>query len=141
MTLPAILTGLAYNVLLDGRDGFFFSTLGLIFGIGLLILPYFMGGMGAGDVKLMGAIGSIVGPVMIFRIFLVSAVLGLAFSIIVIIADARCRKAIRSRVSRLLNRENAGTEPEEGNRTFPQISLPYGVVLAVGALFSFYLFP
>jgi prepilin peptidase CpaA len=141
LTLPAILTGLTYNVLLDGREGFIFSTVGLVFGIGLLILPYLMGGMGAGDVKLMGAIGSIVGPVMTVRIFLVSAVLGLAFSLIVIIADARYRDAIRARVSRLLQRKNTGTDPAEGNWAFPRITLPYGVVLAVGALFSSYLFP
>ena len=39
-----------------------FSAGGLALGIGLFIIPYVLGGMGAGDVKLMGAAGAILGP-------------------------------------------------------------------------------
>ena len=39
--------------------GFLFSGKGLLVGFLILLIPYLLGGMGAGDVKLMAAIGAI----------------------------------------------------------------------------------
>jgi prepilin peptidase CpaA len=141
LTLPAILTGLALHVLLSGRDGFFFSATGLAIGIGLLILPFAMGGMGAGDVKLLGAIGSFVGPVMTLRIFLVSAVLGLAASLVLILAVSRHRKAWLSRIRGRPAGRKGEAGPARDDPTIPRVYLPYGAVLAAGTLLSFILFP
>lgn len=55
--------------------------LGFFVGILLLIIPYFMGGMGAGDVKLLGAIGAIMGWKSVILIFLYSAVSGLVLGL------------------------------------------------------------
>jgi prepilin peptidase CpaA len=141
MTIPAILFGLSYHVLSGGREGLFYSVQGLILGMGLLLVPFMMGGMGGGDVKLLGAIGSYVGPMMTLRIFMVSAVLGLIVSLIVIIAVSEYRDAYSSMIIRLLKRGRSRPDTEKKDRGFPRIYLPYGVVLATGALFSFYLFP
>lgn len=51
-------------------------VLGFLSGIGILLIPYLMGGMGAGDVKLLGAIGSIVGFKSVILIFVYSAICG-----------------------------------------------------------------
>ena len=53
VTLPAALAALAYHTKINGLEGFLFSATGLAAGIALLILPYLMGGMGAGDAKLL----------------------------------------------------------------------------------------
>lgn len=50
---------------------------GFVLGIALLFIPYLLGLMGAGDVKLLGALGAIVGFKNIVLIFLYTTILGL----------------------------------------------------------------
>ena len=45
-----------------GVPGFLSSLSGLGLGLALLLLPYIMGGIGAGDVKALGALGALIGP-------------------------------------------------------------------------------
>lgn len=51
-------------------------TLGFFAGIFLLIIFYLLGGMGAGDVKLLGAVGSIIGYKDVLLIFIYSGLGG-----------------------------------------------------------------
>ena len=69
ITLPAVIIALLYHFFTNGIDGLTFSALGLAAGIGLLIIPYMLGGMGAGDAKLMGAVGAILGTKSVFTAF------------------------------------------------------------------------
>jgi prepilin peptidase CpaA len=62
VTYPTMVLALAYHSLSTGFDGFLFSAGGLFLGIGLFLIPYMLGGMGAGDAKLMGAAGAVFGP-------------------------------------------------------------------------------
>jgi prepilin peptidase CpaA len=62
VTYPTMLLALIAHGVAAGVDGLLFSAGGLASGIGLFIIPYLMGGMGAGDAKLMGAVGAIIGP-------------------------------------------------------------------------------
>lgn len=54
-------------------------------GIGLLILPYMLGGMGAGDAKLMGAVGGFLGAKGVLNAFLFTAVLGGVYALLLIL--------------------------------------------------------
>ena len=62
VTYPTMVLAVAYHSFSSGLNGFLFSAGGLALGIGLFIVPYLLGGMGAGDAKLMGAAGAILGP-------------------------------------------------------------------------------
>lgn len=59
LTYPLMLTGLAYNTY--AGPGWLFSVLGILTGLALLLLPYMLYGMGAGDVKLLMGVGSVLG--------------------------------------------------------------------------------
>jgi len=61
VTYPTMGLALGYHFISNGLSGLAFSAGGLGLGIGLFIIPYLMGGMGAGDVKLMGAAGAVLG--------------------------------------------------------------------------------
>ena len=71
-----ILAGIGYNVIVTGTSGLFWSLIGALIGLSLLIIPYLSGGTGAGDVKVLAALGALLGPMGIFQTFLYTAVLG-----------------------------------------------------------------
>jgi prepilin peptidase CpaA len=58
LTLPLLLTGLLYHGWLAGGGGVAASALGALIGGSILIVPYLMGGIGGGDVKLLAAMGA-----------------------------------------------------------------------------------
>lgn len=69
----------------SGLAGILSSVLGFLVGLLLLLIPYLLGGMGAGDVKLLGAVGALVGCKSVINIFIYSAVSGLFLSLLWII--------------------------------------------------------
>ncbi|OGI14662.1 MAG: hypothetical protein A3I68_03470 [Candidatus Melainabacteria bacterium RIFCSPLOWO2_02_FULL_35_15] len=70
------------NIVHAGLWGFVNSLLGLLAGLALLFIPYIIGGMGAGDVKLLGSLGAIVGYKGAILIFFYTALCGLVLGII-----------------------------------------------------------
>jgi len=75
-TLLLLLTGFSYHLYSTGASGLLFSILGMLTGLSLLLLPYLMGGMGAGDVKAMAALGALLGSATIFQVFLYTGLIG-----------------------------------------------------------------
>ena len=62
LTFPAMGFALVGHAWLGGLPGAIFSLAGLGAGLGLFLILYVSGSIGAGDVKLMAAVGAIVGP-------------------------------------------------------------------------------
>jgi prepilin peptidase CpaA len=58
ITYPFIFSGWAYSLAAFGWEGLGWSLAGTALGMGVLMLFYAIGGMGAGDVKLMGGVGA-----------------------------------------------------------------------------------
>lgn len=76
LTFPSMGVALAMHTWLNGIHGALFSLAGLGAGFGILLLFYIAGGIGAGDVKLMAAIGAMVGPHGVLSVALLSALAG-----------------------------------------------------------------
>lgn len=76
LTFSAMTIGLIAHGCLAGVEGMLFSVEGLGIGLGLFLLLYASGGIGAGDVKLMGAVGAIVGPYGAFAAGLLTVLIG-----------------------------------------------------------------
>jgi prepilin peptidase CpaA len=75
LTYSTLAVGIAYFSVAKGYEGFLFSLGGAAAGLGLLTLPYIIGGTGAGDVKLLGAVGSFLGPKGAFIVFIFSNIM------------------------------------------------------------------
>src|SRR5437773_10812022 len=58
----AMLLGITLNTAYMGTAGLLDSLAGLGVTVGVLLWPFAMGGIGGGDVKMMGAIGALLGP-------------------------------------------------------------------------------
>jgi prepilin peptidase CpaA len=76
LTLPMLASGLIYHGLSGGSDALGSSLLGMLFGFASLVVVYAQGGMGAGDVKLMAAVGAWLGMPLTFYVFIASALAG-----------------------------------------------------------------
>jgi len=76
LTVAGAVGGIGLHTAHGGLSGFVGSLTGLCVGMALLIGFYVCGGMGAGDVKLMGAVGSCLGPLGVLHAALATAVLG-----------------------------------------------------------------
>jgi len=85
LTFPAMVTALCYHMATGGLEGFLFSACGLILGIAVLIVPFLLGGMGAGDAKLMGVVGAALGPKGVFITALLTCLIGGIYALIILI--------------------------------------------------------
>lgn len=128
--------GFAFNLFLHPLlPGLLFSLKGL--GLALLIYAplYLMRAMGAGDVKLMGAIGSIVGAADWFGIFLCTAILGGVAALLLMAYKRQTRMGIRNTVfiaSELMQLRAPHVRREELDVKNPKaLTLPHGAVIAL----------
>jgi prepilin peptidase CpaA len=62
LTLGGALAAFVYHVTTGGWNAGIASAAGWAVGIAIFFLPFALGGLGAGDVKLLGAIGAWLGP-------------------------------------------------------------------------------
>jgi prepilin peptidase CpaA len=94
LTFPAVALGILLAMSGAAGQSLGSALLGLGVGAGLMLPGYFWGGTGAGDVKLMGAVGSLLGPGLAMRAFLASAIAGGALALAVAVRRGRLRSAI-----------------------------------------------
>ncbi|MCL6560136.1 MAG: prepilin peptidase [Firmicutes bacterium] len=74
--LPAFLFAFIFHLAAGGLSQGLWSLQGLALGIALLFIPFLTGGIGAGDVKLLGTIGALMGPDFVLTAFLAGAIAG-----------------------------------------------------------------
>ena len=110
--------GLLFSAWL-GASELYGSLLGLAAGVGLQLVPFSFGWVGAGDVKLFGAIGAIFGLNWIPRLFVYSALLGGIVALISLVCTDEFRYRLFKR----------------------NLTIPYGVAIGLAGLVAFYLDP
>jgi len=125
-----------------GLDGLAAGFLGLLVGFATLIVPWLMHGMGAGDVKLMMAIGVWLGPWLTFVSFCVGAVVGGVIAVAMILGTGRLWHAwanLATIAEKVSHRSTIFSEFGSA-RSFGNTSqlLPYGVPLTIGTLMVFF---
>ncbi|MGJ7919182.1 A24 family peptidase [Neobacillus sp. LXY-4] len=148
VTLPAILFGLLFYTITLGWDGFLFSGKGFLVGLGLLLIPYLLGGMGAGDVKLMAAIGALTGTSFTFHSFIYTGIIGGIIALFLIIKSDGLWSPIKNLwfslksifFKLLLLRDNTGEIVINKNKHVnSSITFPYGVAIVLGTVCAFVL--
>jgi prepilin peptidase CpaA len=138
LNLSGLILGLGLNALVLHGQGIVVALLGL--GLSLLIyVPlYLVRGMGAGDVKLMAAVGSITGPHNWLIIFLATALLGGVVALALVFFKKRLHETL-SNLSTILGELTRGKapfrkEPRLDMRSPRSLGLPHGTVIALGSL-------
>ncbi len=138
LNLALILLGFAVQGWWFGGSGLGTGLGGMLTGFGLLIVPWMMNGMGAGDVKLMAAIGVWLGPMLTLYSFALGAVIGGLAAVVMIVSTGRLRMACANFGLILAKCSNPQTVFSEvgSAKSFGVTSqlLPYGVPLTAGTL-------
>jgi prepilin peptidase CpaA len=129
LTLPACLAGVLYHILSSGfASGLLFSMKGLALGLAILIIPFLIGGMGGGDVKLLAALGSWLGPAGVFNLFLYGALAGGVIALIMV-AKKSGLEGIKSIFLGIFFDLAARQRPQIDQRN---PGLPYSIPIAAG---------
>jgi len=141
ITFPMILAGWIYSTTAFGWEGLGYSLLGTAVGLGLLLPAYAIGGMGAGDVKLMAGVGAWVHATITFYAFCVSAVLGGVIAVGMVLYQKRWAKH-RDQFFMILDEITTVRDPDKlatiaAERKPTMMLLPYGIPIAIGTIAYF----
>ena len=138
LVVAGLLVGLVFNIFLLGWAGLRSSLLGMALAL-LVYLPlYGLRGTGAGDAKLMAAIGAILGPYNWIAVFLLTALTGGAAALILVVVNGRARRTLENMALTLRElaffrapyRANPALDVSHANA----VTLPHGAIIVAGSL-------
>jgi prepilin peptidase CpaA len=138
LTYPGIALGVVLRGLLFGWKGLISAITGCLVAGGVMFVFYVVRAMGAGDVKLMAAIGSLVGLGHTGVVLLATAVCGGVLAIGYAVYGRRVGATLKNVGSVLRFHSWAGLQPHpELNLDNPAtLRMPYGLAIAAGTLYA-----
>lgn len=147
LTFPFIISGWAYSMAAYGIEGdgwltgLGVSLLGTLVGLALLMPAYAIGGMGAGDVKLLAGVGAWVHVQSTFYGFCFTAVIGAVLAVLMVVISKTWTKH-KTQFFSILNEIMIIKNPETlskiaADRKSSMMLLPYGIPIALGCIAYF----
>ncbi len=141
ITFPMVLSGLVYSACVGGWAGLGDGLIGMCVGLATLLPLYAIGGMGAGDVKLMAGIGAWLGAAVTWNAFVVSVVVGALMALVMVLWRQSWSKhygnfllitseIMKVKDPRKLNEIAAERKPH-------MLLLPYGIPICIGSIIYF----
>jgi prepilin peptidase CpaA len=144
ITFPMIVSGWIYSATCSpfaGWEGLMYSLVGTAVGLALLLPAYAIGGMGAGDVKLLGGVGAWVWGTVTLYAFAVSAIVGGAIAVVMVLVGRNWHQH-QSQFWMICNEILTVKDPEKlaviaAERKPTMMLLPYGIPIAIGTIAYF----
>ena len=141
ITGPALLAGLLLHLAFDGWRGLLTSLGACIVCGAIFLIFYLAGGMGAGDVKLIAAVGCVAGLPSVAYLLILTSLAGGVMALALALVRGRTTEMLRNVVALAAHHTQSGLKPH------PQINvlnastlrLPYGLAIAIGCSMTFYL--
>lgn len=153
ITFPAILLGLLSYSIFNGLEGFKFSIVGFLVGLGIFLFPFILGGMGGGDVKLMAAIGALKGWKFVLYTTIYAGLIGGIIVIIYLIYKKKLWITLKKALGMILRPVLFVLNITFENKIFKKINnyflgletikekyyIPYGVAIGLGAILAYFI--
>ena len=126
LTFGGAALALALHLLTGGPESVLAGAEGWLLGVALLIVPFALHWMGAGDVKLLALFGAIGGPSFVVTALLLGSAMGGALALLYL--------AREHKVGLLLSYLPLGVQPTPGTLVDAKRRMPFGPALAAGAV-------
>ncbi len=133
LTIGAAALGVVFAATGVTRTGVAGSLLGFLLGMLLMLPGHLLGATGAGDVKLLGAAGAILGIARVPYAFLYTAIAGGVFALAVAAARGRLGGTLRG-AALVVASPRAGSAAAV--RIGPANVFPYGPAIAIGCVLA-----
>ena len=141
ITFPFVISGLLFSTWTGGWGGLGDGLLGMVVGLACLLPLYSVGGMGAGDVKLLAGVGAWLGAGVTFYAFCVSTVVGAVMAVGMVLY----KKSFAKHYANFLLIFTEWMEirnPKElskiaAERKSSMFLLPYGIPICIGSIMYF----
>ncbi len=136
ITLPAIAFGLLLHLLIGGWWQLLSSAAAAALCLFVFFIFYVAGGMGAGDVKLMTAMGSVFGGSMVGWLLILTALAGGVMALGVAIYRGRLSSTLGNVGSIMVHHGTKGLvpHPELNLGNADNLRLPYGIAIFAGSV-------
>lgn len=141
ITFPMVLTGLIYNTWVGGWGGMGEGLLGMAVGLACLLPLYAVGGMGAGDVKLMAGVGAWLGWQPTLYAFFVTTIVGAVMAVAMVLWSKTFKRHYANFVmifmewTQIKNPKKLAEIAAERKPTMRL--LPYGIPICIGSIAYF----
>jgi prepilin peptidase CpaA len=139
LTVPGLFLGVAVHAALSGWHGALFAIEGAGLALLLLLTPVLMRLLGAGDWKLMGAVGALMGPVLVLVILFGSILVSGLMAIVQMTRSHRVVETLRNMVVLIRGVFAFGLQAnaQASLDTPHSLKLPFGVAVAMATVICF----
>jgi prepilin peptidase CpaA len=139
LTVPALLLGLTVHTLIAGWPGAKASLEGVGLALGLLLPLVLLRGLGAGDWKLMGALGAFLGPILLLFVLLGSVLVSGLMAIVEVTRTRRVKETMRNLYVLVRGFLSFGLRknPEISLDNPGLLKLPFGVAVAAATVICY----
>jgi prepilin peptidase CpaA len=139
VVLAGLIAGFAAHAYTSGWTGVLTAAEGFGLGFAVYLVFHLLRGMGAGDVKLMGALGCIAGPLHWFVLFVGTALLGGVVAVALALTRGRLYSTLLN-VGQLMRelvllRAPYKQQPQLDMHHVGALRAPHGTIIAVAAVF------
>lgn len=131
---PSLILAVTINFIFSGFDGLKMSLTGFAVGFIILLIPYYLGGIAAGDVKLISLIGAIKGWVFVVNTALYMSITGGIMAIGVIVFHKEGAKFFKNFLPWIFSLINGIKFKFELPAEAFLKKYPYGLAIVSGAL-------
>ncbi len=134
LILVGLALGLAGQAYADGLGGLGNGLLGVLLGFALFLPFYALGGMAAGDVKLMAMVGSFLGPATVFWAAAFTLMAGSVLGILVLLRNKELGRFLQRYWAMAGLRSYIQAAPDDAARQ----RFPYALAILLGTLLSLF---
>jgi prepilin peptidase CpaA len=141
LTYHFLMAGLLFAAATGGQDKLLWASSGAVVGLMSLLPLYAIGGMGAGDVKLMAGMGAWIGPLLTFKAFVATAAVGggIAIAMMAYSGELWRHLIMTHEIGReiLVIRNPNMLAAKAAERKPCMMLLPFGIPIAIGSIALF----
>src|SRR3569832_1671065 len=134
--LATLISGLTMNLVLGGLQGGLYSVGGCVLAFILMFILHVFGAMGAGDVKLFAAIGSVLGAQLVLPTFVVVILTGGLLAVVVMLRSGVVRTTLHRVLQIFVGLLPGWQMPKFSVPADRRLTIPYGAAITIGAIIA-----